>query len=560
MIVAVASRGSTQWDISKTEAFAPQAMVATDQPSATEAALEVLREGGNAVDAAVTATFVMGVAEPALGGLGGGAVMVMRLPDGRETVIDGSPIAPRAARPDMFSLETGSDVKGMYAWPATVRDENNLGYRSVGVPGMLAAMSLALERYGTIDLRRALRPAINLARHGVELDIEMMLTLNQYAERLWMFPASKRIYYKDGGLPFHPPTALEGGGERLQQPDLARSLELVGEKGVNAFYRGELASAIVEDVARNGGILTLDDLSSYHAREVSALVTQHGAHRVATVPECGGGITVVEMLNVLEALGVSRIDRDTPLYFHLIAEAQRRAFIDRFQQLGDPALVDAPYTRLASPEHARSVCSDIEGALAASVRIGGAAVDAPHTTHVCVVDPSRTCVSLTSTLGAAFGSAVVVEGTGILLSNVMTWFDPRPGRPASIAGGKRVLWAPAPTIVSRDGTPRLALGGAGGRRLISGVAQTLVNVIDHGDGPQAAVNGLRVHDEGAGTLVDARLPQPIQDALLRMGRTVVPTEDTLATEPFGRVNAILIEAEGLRGGVSRLRPSVAAGF
>lgn len=554
----------SEWLIAKTEAQAPQAMVTTDQPAATEAALQVLREGGNAVDAAVTAAFAMGVAEPALSGIGGVAAMVIRFPDGRETVIDGSGLAPRAATADMFRLADGGDVKGMYGWPAAVGDANNVGYRSVGAPGMVAAMARALERYGTIGLARAVAPAVALASDGLPMDIHHTLTFASYAERLWEYPESKRTFFKKDGLPLHPPTALEGGGDRLVQADLARSLELIGREGPDAFYRGPLARAIVEDVQRGGGILTLEDLSGYEAREVAPLVTEHRGHRVATNPQCGGGITLIEILNILDGLDLAALDRRSAAYLHLIGEASRRAFLDRFAYLGDPAAVDAPFATLASMEHADHVRAQIDPRRATPERgpniAGRAIADVPHTTHMCVIDRSRMCVSLTSTLGGAFGSSAVIRGTGILLANVMTWFDPRPGRPNSIAGGKRILWAPSPAVVSRSGQARLAVGASGGRRLITAVAQAILNVIAHGDGPQDAVNGLRVHYEGGPMLVDARVAPAVRDELGRMGHTVVPTEENIASAAFGRLNAIAIAADGLSGGVGRMRPSLAAGF
>lgn len=554
----------SEWVIAKTEATAPTAMVTTDRPEATAAALEVLREGGNAVDAAVTAAFVMGVAEPALSGIGGVAVMVIRLQDGRETVIDGSGLAPRAATPDMFRLAESTGVKGMYGWPAVEGDANNVGYRSVGVPGMVAAMELALERYGTIGLERAVHPAVALARDGLPVDIFLTLTLGTYAERLWEYPESKRTFYKANGLPLHPPTPLEGGGDRLIQADLARSLEAIGAEGSGAFYRGDIARTMVDDVRANGGLLALEELAGYAARELPPLTTDHRGYHVATNPECGGGITAVEMLNVLSSWDLSGLSRSSPEYLHLVGEACRRAFLDRFAYLGDPAHVHAPFAVLASMDHAAQVRSEIDPARATPDRgptvLGKVTADVPSTTHLSVVDGSRMCVSLTSTLGGAFGSGAVIRGTGILLANVMTWFDPRPGRPSSIAGGKRILWAPSPAIVSRGGEPWMVVGASGGRRLISAVAQAILNAVHHGDGPQDAVNGLRVHYEGGPFLVDARVPRGTVDDLARMGHQVVPTEETLASSSFGRVNAIRVERGRLRGGIGRMRAGIAAGY
>ena len=548
----------SEWVIAKTEARSEHAMVAADRPEGTAAGLAVLRDGGNAVDAAVATAFAMGVAEPALSGIGGVAVMVIRSPDGRETVIDGSGLAPRAATPDMFRL-ADAGVGGMYGWPAVAGDENNVGYRSTGVPGMVAAMALALERYGTIGLGRAVAPAVTLASQGLAIDSHLTVTFASYAERLFRFPESKRTFFKSGGLPLHPPLALEGGGDRLVQADLARSLEAIGRDGPDAFYRGPLARAIVEDVRSGGGLLSAEDLASYRAREIAPLVAEHGGHRVAANPECGGGVTAVEILNILDGVGLGDLDRGTAGYLHLFGEACRRAFLDRFTLLGDPAFVEAPFEMLASSEHAGRARAEIDPRRASAAAVPVAA-DVPHTTHMCVVDGSGMCVSLTSTLGGAFGSGVVVRGTGIVLSNVMTWFDPRPGRPSSIAGGKRILWAPSPAIVSQGGRARMVVGGSGGRRLISGVAQAIVNVVDHGDGAYDAVNGLRVHDEGGATLLDSRAPAEVVRGLEAMGHRVVPTEETLAAASFGRINAIVIDSDGLHGGVNRMRSSVAEGF
>jgi len=549
----------SEWLIAKTEATSSRGMVTADHPAASSAGIAVLREGGNAVDAAVTAAYVMAVAEPGLSGIGGVAALVIRFPDGRETVIDGSGLAPRAAAADMFKPASGADVKGMYGWPAVEGDANNVGYRSTGVPGMVAATARALERYGSIPLSRAIAPATALASSGSAIDIHVALTFTLYAERLWSFAESKRTFYKEGGLPYRPPTALEGGGDKLVMRDLARSLEILAREGPDALYRGALARAIVDDVRRGGGILTLEDLAAYQARELAPLVVEHHGHRLATNPECGGGVTLAEMLNVLAGFDLGSLDRASAQYLHLVAEACRGAFADRFERLGDPAQVDAPFATLASREHAERVRARIDPRARALAGAAVAAPDVPNTTHVCAVDASRTCVSLTSTLGGAFGSAAVIRGTGILLANVMTWFDPRPGRPNSIAGGKRILWAPAPAIVSRDGLPRLVVGGSGGRRLISGVAQTILDAVRRGDGPQAAVNGLRVHDEGGQTLVDSRVPPEAREELARMGHDVVPTEETLGSAPFGRINAIAVDGDRLRGGVGRMRTGVAEG-
>lgn len=560
----------SEWVIAKTEARAERAMVVADQPLAAEAGLAVLRERGNAVDAAVTAAFVMGVVEPYTSGIGGVAAMVIRLPDGREVVIDGSSGAPRAARPDMFALDASAAPAGMYGWPGTVGNEQNVGYRSLGVPGTLACLAHALDRYGSISLGRALAPAIALAADGVEVDYYLSLTLSSYADRLWPRPESKRVFFKDGGVPYRPALGLEGA-DRFRQPDLARTLETVARDGPDVFYRGEIARAIVTDVRANGGLLTAEEMAAYRVREVGPLVSEYRGHRVATLPGPAGGVTLVEILNLLDGYDIAAMPQTGAASLHHIAEAVRVAFLDRLGSLGDPEHVDAALSRVTSPEYAaelrRRIRADragVDEAAARDVRppadvIGGPGDAATCTTHVSVVDERRLCVSLTSTLGGGFGSGVVPRGTGVVLSNVMTWFDPRPGRPNSIAPGKRILWAVAPAVISRAGKPWLVVGAPGGRKLISAIAQAIVNALDYGDGPQDAVNRPRVHSEGAETWVDSRVTADVRAQMAAMGHQLVVKEETLSSTWFGRANAILVE-DDLRAGVNRLKPSTAVGY
>lgn len=547
----------SEWIITKTEAVAQRGMVTADRPEAAEAGVAVLRDGGNAVDAAVTAAFAVGVAEPATSGVGGVACMVIRFPDGFETFIDGSSTAPLAAHPQMFRVAP-SGRGGMYGWPATEDNENNVGYRSVGVPGMVSAMALALERYGTVSLRRAMAPAIDLAREGIEIDHSLALHFASYADRLWQYPETRRVFYKAGGLPPRPATGTEPA-DRMVQPELARSLEAISRGGPEMLYGGELGRAIVDAVRAHGGILTLEELAGYRARERAPLVAQYKGHRIATSPE-SGGTTVIEALNVVEPWDLASLERTSARYVHLLAEAQRRAFADRLTLLGDPAFVDAPFERLASKAHAAAVRSTIDPSRASPEQQPAMTADVAHTTHVSAVDSQGICVALTSTLGGAFGSCVVPEGTGALLANVMTWFDPRPGRANSIAPGKRILWAVSPSILSREGRARLVVGAPGGRKIISAVMQSIVNVVDHGDGPQDAVNGLRVHCEGPETWVDARYPERTRTELGLMGHDVVVKDETISSVWFAKPNAILIDGEALRAGVNRLKPSTAVGY
>lgn len=550
----------SEWRIAKREAVAANGMVATDHPLATEAGLAMLRAGGNAVDAAVAAAFVMGVVEPFTSGAGGVAVALIARANGDAVVVDGSTTAPAAARGAMYELLPESGSAGMYGWPATRGNEHNLGWRSIGVPGTVACLCHALERHGRLDRARVMAPAIRLAEGGFEVDWYIALALAGYADRLWPNPEAKRIFYKQGGLTPRPPLGLEAP-DRLAQPDLARTLRLIMEQGADVFYRGEIAHATAADSAANGGLVTLEDLESYRVRELAPLRATYRGLDVLALPDVGGGVTVVEALNLLEGFGVPT--RGSAEALHLVAEASRRAFLDRLAFLADPASSAGPFARFASKEHAAAVRARIDPRRAdpeATPFLEAVASGADHTTHISVVDRERTMVALTTTLGQGFGAGVVPRGTGVLLADVMTWFDPRPGRANSIAPGKRILWAVAPTLVFRDGAPYLAVGAPGGRKLITAVLQSILSVVDHGLGPQDAVNEPRVHCEGPETLVDARIPARTRRALAAMGHRIAVREETFGSSYFGRPNAVLVDRDRLRGGVNRMKPSLAAGY
>ncbi len=509
----------SQWLHAKTEPVAANGMVTAEHHLAAEAGIEMLREGGNAVDAAVAAAFAMGVVEPYTSGIGGIAGIVIRRADGTVTSIAGGTRAPRAARPDMFELAGGGARAGMYAWPAVKDNANIEGPLSVGVPGQPAALLEALERHGTLPRARVMEPAIRLAREGFEVDWFVSLSLALYHERLHRAGDGARIFFRASGAPLRPPIGTEPS-DRLVQSDLARALEAIARDGARVLYEGDLADAIVRGVREAGGILAHEDLRGHRAQEEPPLATMYRGHRVVTLPGLSGGATVARSLAILEAFPLGAQEQGSAEHLHLVAEALRAAFLHRFSSLAD------------------------------------------HTTHLNAVDRERTVVSLTQTLGQGFGSGFVPKGTGVVLLDTMTWFDPVPGHPNSIGPGKRVLWAGAPSIVLRGERPLLAVGAPGGRKIMSAVAQSIVNVLDFGDGPQDAVNRPRVHDEGEGLLVDSRVPEAVRAALAELGHEVQVKEETLMSAWFARPQAILVEPEtgALHGGVDALKPAVAIGF
>ncbi len=516
----------SDWRITKTEAVARRGMVTSEHPLASEAGVEILREGGNAVDAAVATAFALGVVDPFSSGVGGICGIVIRFADGRTSAIDGSTAAPRGARPDMFELALGAEGASMYGWPAVKDDANVEGWRAVAVPGETAALCHALERHGSLPRARVLEPAIRLARAGFDLDWYVALCLALYAKRLWQNAEAKRIFYGPGGVPLRPPVGTEPS-DRLVQPDLARTLEAIARDGPEVLYRGELARAIAEDSRRNDGLLSLEDLGAYRVQETAPLVSLYRGHEVQTSPGLSGGPTMARALATLAAEPLVPHAQGSAASLHRIAGALRDAFQHRFSEMADT---------VAAP--------------------------ASHTTHLNVVDAERNLVSLTATLGQGFGSGVVPRGTGIVLVDGMTWFDPVPGHVNSIAPLKRILWAGAPSIVVRDAQPLLAAGAPGARKIISAVLQTIVNVVDYGDGPHDAVNRPRVHCEGEETLVDTRIPEHVRKGLSALGHRVVVREETLLSAHFARPNAILVDhGHGvLRGGVDDLKPAQALGL
>ena len=545
--------------IEKTEARSTGAMITAEHPLAAEVGAAILRDGGNAVDAAVAAAFAMGVVEPTTSGLGGVAWCVIREPDGTVTTIDGAGAAPVRATPDMYELQTAG-ASGMYGWPLTKGDAQNVGYRSVGRMGAVACLCHALERYGTLDRATVMRGAIALAADGWDADWSVTLALGLYWDRLAPIDASRAIFFRPSGAPLRAATGFEAG-DRLVQRDLAESLRAIATSGPEAFYGGELGRQIAKDVGTHGGLLSEDDFEPFEVRERPPLAIDYRGLQLRTLPGASGAITTVEMLRILEGFELSKTEALSPMALHLMAEAQRRAFADRFTYLADEGVVGgAIYERLASADHAAAARASIDpGRATNDIAPTSVPASSDCTTHVNVVDRDGRMVSLTTTLGGAFGSGVVAAGTGIMLGNVMTWFDPRPGHPNSISGGKRILSAIAPMLLLRDGAPYICTGAPGGRRIMSAMLHVVTNLVDWGLPPQQAVNAWRTHCEGPDLLVDMRIPQATRDALAAMGHHVVPRVETFASSHFARPSAIVVSGAQMRAGVGALKSSTAIG-
>jgi gamma-glutamyltranspeptidase/glutathione hydrolase len=573
---------ASRLSVTKSQLEVARGCVTAGHPLGARVGADILRRGGNAVDAAVATAFAMAVVEPFMSCLaGGGSMLIHRPRTGASVALDFNVEAPRRAHARMYPLREGRSGD-LFPWRAVVNDANVHGHRAVAVPGSVAGLTHALERWGTLDLGDAVAPAVRLARGGVPVDWYLAVVTATYAEELARFPEAAATYLRGGRWPPRP-EHLERG-DRVRYPALARSLELIGKEGPSAFYRGELAEAIDAEMRRGGGVLDRADLARYRVRVGSPLTGGYRGVTLLGMPGAAGGITALEMLNVLECFEPGAEGPAGARAAHLRAESVRVAFEDRLRWLGDPALVRAPWAALGGKAYARAAAAEIRpdrrrdarrrvdpwrferdgsvGARRAPRQAAGSAAGPAGecTTHVCAVDRDRMLVSLTHTAVSLFGSKVVVPGTGLLLSNGMIWFDPEPGQPNSIAPGKRPLVNMTPFLALRDGAPYLAVGAPGGRKIVSAVPQVLANLIDFGLGPQAAVEAPRLHTEGGPVQVDDRMGAATVAALRRRGHRVLSLTETYSSFYFARPQVIEVTRRGLAAGVDHLRPATAMGF
>ncbi len=467
-------------------------LVASTHEVASRVGVEILQRGGNAVDAAVAVALALAVVHPAAGNLGGGGFMLIRLADGRTTVIDYREMAPARAHRDMYVDEKGEIIP----------EASTVGHRAVAVPGTVAGLALALEKYGTMSWADVCRPAERLAREGVVLTHAEAESLKRAAQLLSRFPESRRIFLRDG--------RYYEEGEIFRQPELAETLRRLIEHGPREFYEGETARRILAEMEAGGGVITLDDLRNYRAIEREPLRTTYRGYELITVPPpSSGGVALIEMLHILEGFDLRALGHNSADYVHLLVEAMRRAFADRAQFLGDPDFARIPVKGLTSRRYAEALRQTIDPKRATpSATLSGGdafAYESEHTTHFTVVDAAGNVVANTYTLNGSYGSGVTVRGAGFLLNNEMDDFTSKPGAPNmfgllqseanQIAPRKRPLSAMTPTIVLKDGKPWLALGSPGGPTIINTVLQIILNAIDFGMNLQQALAMPRVHHQ-----------------------------------------------------------------
>ena len=569
----------SRWLIDKSETVSRTGMVTAMHPLAAQVGADILEKGGSAIDAAIATAFAVGVVEPFMSGVGGIAFLVYRdAGTGRTMCLDGSSVLPAAIRPEMFELLDPAERSGMYMWRSTKDDTNNTGWLTPAVPGMPALMEEAHRRYGRLPWGQLLEPAIRLADGGFEVDFYVGMFIAANYERLQRCETSRRTFFKPSGAPLSPSTGFNPS-DRLVQKDLARTLRLIAEEGAQVVYRGEVARLIAEDMRRHGGLITEADLAAHRttAHETAAAVGYRDCEIHGQL-ENSGYATLVEALNILEGFDLKPLGFQSVEAQHLIVEAIRRAFLDRLRFLGDSSLMPVPYQGMTSKAFADARRPTIDREKATPDAAHGdpwpfdrtehawtparpSRAGEGMTTHITVVDKDKNLVSLTSTLGMTFGSAVVVDRAGICLNNGTCWFDPEPGSVTSIGPGKRILSAASPVVVTRQGRPLLTLGSPGGRRVISAVYQVLANAIDFGLGMQAAISAPRMHAESRPTFVSDRFPAAVVDGLRAIGHDVTVCEDNLGGGQFARPSGIMVdEATGeLRAGVFQFTPATAVG-
>lgn len=468
---------------------AEHGMVVSAHRLASDAGVEVLKDGGNAVDAAIAVAYALAVTFPEAGNIGGGGFMTVRFADGRTSFIDFRETAPAAATPTMYQDKAGKVIPLL----------STRGHKAVAVPGTVAGLELAREKFGSLPRARLMASAISLARDGFVMDQGDATFLAEGAEDFAKDPASAAIFL-DGGKPWEK-------GHRFVQADLGRMLQLIADKGADAFYKGEIAEKIAASSKAHGGILTKADFAAYRAVERAPLECDYrGYHVISAPPPSSGGVVVCETLNILSAYPMGELGWHSAQNIHYFTEALRRSFHDRNVSLGDPGFVKADVAKLISPDYAASMRAGISADKATpSVSLGvpGAGHEGASTTHFSIVDAAGNAVSLTYTLNDWFGARVTADGTGILLNDEMDDFSAKPGEPNmyglvegtnnAIAPGKRPLSSMTPTILTKDGKLVMVVGTPGGSHIPTGVLQVMLNVIDHGMTVTEATDASRIH-------------------------------------------------------------------
>ena len=547
-------------------------MVVAQHVTAAQIGVEVLKRGGNAVDSAVSTAFATGVLLPIWNGIGGGGLMTVHFDGGDGGTIDFGMQAPGLAHAEMYDLEDEQDVQGpsrRFSWMKVKNNANTEGYTSIAIPGTVAGLSTALEKWGTIDLDQAIAPAVKLARDGFPLPRTVALSLSERHALLSRFSTTAEVYL-DRGSPLSP-------GSHFVQSEYAQTLERLGRLGASEFYGGETGARIAEDVEQNGGYLRLSDFEQYRpiVQEQALSATYRGLGISAVKGPCAGP-TVLEILNILQQFDIAAMGYGTVDSLHTIIEAVKLSAVDRFSFMGDPAVYGFPIDVLAQPEYAVNRAMNIDSSMATVFSAGdpwsftedgkpryfpvpaGASPDS-GTTSLSVADKDGNMVALTQTnLGF---SGVVNPGVGVMMNNAMGWSAPMPGTVNSIAPFARALNNMTPMILHNKGQAVMAIGGSGGRRIWPAVAQVIVNRIDFEMGLQEAIEKPRIHVESDDPVVDRRFGDNLLNQLKIKGHNPEFPPEEFILWPFSEPNGIVLDDGHWKSGLNpQAKPTHAVGY
>jgi gamma-glutamyltranspeptidase/glutathione hydrolase len=522
-------------------------MVAAAKPEAAQVGIDILKNGGNAIDAAVAVGFALGVLEPNASGIGGGGFMLIRLAKtGEYKFIDYRETAPEKSTPDMYLNKKGEVI---------TKDAMH-GGKSVAVPGTVAGLMAALDKYGTMSKEEVLMPAIKYAEDGIIVSKGLADLIEKNYDVIASNEASSVIYLKDELPPFE--------GDVIVNKDLAETMRLIAKNGEDAFYKGEIANKIATAVQETGGIMTEKDLNSYEVKVRTPVKgTYRGYEIISASPSSSGGTHVIELLNIMENFELKKTGFGTSESWHLWAEAMKLSYADRSKFMGDMDYVDVPLSGLLSKEYAKQRANLIKDDKSVEMAIFGDPMnyESGSTTHFSVVDKEGNLVAVTQTIDHFFGSGVTVPGTGILLNDEMDDFTKTPGNLNSIEPGKRPLSSMSPTIILKDGKPFATLGTPGGKRIIGTVALIISNLIDYGMDIQEAIEASRINNYENGELnIEGRIPTEVQLGLKNKGHKLNIRGDYDLY--FGGAQGIIINQKNgeLHGGADPRRDGQAIGY
>ncbi len=558
-IAAMLLAGASATARESVEACARGGTVVTASPPATAVGVEILKRGGNAIDAAVAVGFALAVTYPQAGNLGGGGFMLLRLDSGESSFIDFRETAPLGASRDMYLDSLGNVIDGL----------STIGALAAGVPGTVAGLHKAHELHGSLPWSELVEPAISLARDGFPVSAKLASSLGDLQEYKERFPGLLQ-YMKGDGAPL-------AAGDTLRQPILAVTLRRIADEGPEAFYRGAIAGSVVEEMRLSGGIISREDLAGYEPRLREPLKGSYrGCEILSAPPPSSGGTVLLEILNILEGYDLRGMGFMSGQAIHYMVEAERRAYADRAQYLGDPAYADNPVARLTSKDYASGLRSAITPRATPSTELCaplGESREKRETTHYSIVDGKGSAVAVTYTLNDSFGSKVVVRGAGFLLNNEMDDFSIKPGHPNlyglvgseanAIAPGKRMLSSMAPTIALRDGKVFLVLGSPGGATIITTIAQILVDMLDFDMSLEAAVAAPRFHHQWLPDHISAErgaFGMYLRRSLMEKGHRIEdrssPIGDAQAIEARGPAACGMSDprGDGAAGGVEPAEP------